>query len=158
MARLSFCALGIGALLAASQAAGATMTVEDDTLVAAPRTVAMGIQRFDKNVPTDYKGKACRYIGKPVALAPDAPERDWIVTTADACSWAASAAPVWVLREAGGQLQVVLFHVTYDVTVGSAAQNGLRNIATARATAARREEQLWKFDGERYQATRNTVR
>lgn len=146
-------------LLCAVEAFGATFVAEDEALVPVPDEVADGIARYQKkNVPTDYKNRPCKFIGKAVTLREGGPAADWVATTADACSWAASAAPVWVLvKLPDASFQVVLFHVTYDLTVGRASQNGLHHIATARATAARREDQLWKFDGKAYQISRMKV-
>jgi hypothetical protein len=151
--------LFITALLLAGQAFAATFTVEDEDLVPVPRAVASTVQNVAKADFADPAGKPCRFVGKAVTLENNkGAATDWIVTTADACSWAASAAPVWVVRNTGGKYEVVLSHITYDLTLGSAVHNGLRNVATARATAARREEQLWVFDGNRYVVSRNTVR
>lgn len=109
-------------------------------------------------MPTDYQGNVCEFIGKAVALSADNPETvDWIATTKNACSWAASAAPIWVLRRERSGYRVVLSYVSYDLTLGSGSQKGLRHIATARATAARVETQLWKFDGRTYKLARMHV-
>lgn len=151
-------ALPLIVALAAAPALGAGFYVEDGALVPPPDPVGSAVASVAKADFVDRSGSPCRFIGKPVALAPSGPALDWILTTADSCSWAASAAPVWVVRKIGEKYQVVLFHVTYDVTIGAATVNGLRNVATARATAARREEQLWKFDGERYQLANNRIR
>jgi hypothetical protein len=156
--RMTARALALIALVAATPVFGATFTVEGDTLVQPPGRVASAVERRWKSEFVDRQGAPCRFIGKPIALEPSGPAVDWVLTTADACSWAASAAPVWVVRRVRETYQVVLFHVTYELTIGSVTHNGLRNIATARATAARREDQLWKFDGERYQVTSNRVR
>lgn len=152
------CALTLIVALAAAPAFGASFYVEDGELVPPPGPVESAVAIVAKADFVDRSGSPCRFIGKPFSLAPSGPALDWIVTTADACSWAASAAPTWVVRKVGEKYQVVLFHVTYDVTIGAATVNGLRNIATARATADRREEQLWKFDGERYRLASNRVR
>jgi len=145
-------------LLWVVNAFGATFVVEDESLIPLPSEVTAGIARFQKDMPTNYQDQPCKFIGKAVALRDSDPNVDWVATTADACSWAASAAPVWVLvKLPNGQYQVALFHVTYDLTVGSGSQNGLRHIATSRATAARREDQLWKFDGKVYQLSKMKV-
>jgi hypothetical protein len=147
------------AFLAYGSSSAATFTVEDDALVEVPVAISKAVRAIAKSDFVDRAGTICRFVGKRVALdASGGPALDWVVTTADACSWAASAAPVWVVRHGAGRDQVVLFHLTYDLTIGSQASNGLRNIATARATAARREEQLWKFDGVSYQLAINRVR
>lgn len=151
-------ALPLIVTLAAAPALGANFYVEDSALVPPPGPVGSAVATVAKADFVDRSGAPCRFIGKPVALAPSGPAVDWILTTADACSWAASAAPVWVVRKVGETYQVMLHHVTYDVTIGAATTNGLRNIATARATASLREEQLWKFDGERYQLANNRAR
>ncbi len=146
------------AIAASVPAFGATFVVEEP-LSAVPASVSASIYRtISAQDYVDRKGDPCRFVGKSVALESDASTHDWIVTTADACAWAAGAAPVWILQKTTSEYKLVLHHVTYDVTVGSGTTNGLRNIATHRATAARSEEQLWKFDGEQYRILRNVVR
>jgi hypothetical protein len=141
------------------QAHGATFVVEEDALVPIPQPAVSAISRAGVGMPTNYEGRPCEFVGKVVALSSGGSEpQDWIATTKNACSWAASAAPIWVLRRQSGEYKVVLFHVTYDLTLGSGTQNGLRHIATARATAARTESQLWKFDGEEYKLAKMQVR
>ena len=144
--------IALVALVWAANSFGATFVVEDNLLTIVPPEVKTGILQFVSESPANYDGQPCEFIGKTVALKVDGLAVDWVVTTANACDWAASAAPVWVLsKSTNGKFGVVLFHVTYDLTVGSGSQNGLHHIATARATAARREDQLWKFDGKIYQ-------
>lgn len=145
--------------LCAMQAHGATFGVEDDALVPIPRPAISAIGRTSVGIPTNNEDRPCEFVGKAVALSSEGSEpEDWIATTKNACSWAASAAPIWVLRRQGDEYKVVLFHVTYDLTLGSGTQNGLRHIATARATAARTESQLWKFNGEEYKLAKMQVR
>jgi hypothetical protein len=146
------------ALAASVPAFGATFVVEEP-LATVPTSVSASILRtISAQVYVDRKGEPCRFVGKNVALELDSSAHDWIVTTAGACAWVASAAPVWILRKTMSEYKLVLHYVTYDVTVGSASANGLRNIATHRATAARSEVQLWKFDGEQYRTSRNVIR
>lgn len=140
---------------AASSSHAGTVTVEDKALVAAPKDVAATISRYEKEPLVNRDGTPCAFIGVPIALDLGAARSDsWLVTTADACEWAASAAPVWIVRQTDQGFRVVLFHVTYSITVGQAGQNGVRHVATSRSTAARYEEQLWKFDGKVYRVTR----
>ena len=136
----------------------ATFIVEDEALKPAPSAVSDAVFARGRAGLQNNRGEPCTFIGKSVNLSLAISTDDWVVTTADACSWAASAAPVWVVRHADSGYRVVLFDVTYDLTIGSVGLNGLRNIATARATAAREESQLWKFDGDNYQLVRHTVR
>ena len=145
----------IGALLLLCGAAQARdFHVEDDALVPVPSQVARTIRKAAPESVLGYDNKPCRLLGKAYDLQDSGSAADWIVTTADACSWAASAAPIWVVRSTKGAYSVVLSFVTYDLTIGKTGENGMRNLATARGTAARTEEQLWKFDGSVYRITR----
>src|SRR5437868_7064270 len=103
--------------VAAVSAFGATFTLEDDTLVSPPELVASAVARLTKSEYVDRRGVPCRFVGRPVALEPSGPAVDWVLTTAEACSWAASAAPVWVVRRVRDTYQVVLSYVTYDLTI-----------------------------------------
>jgi hypothetical protein len=144
-------ALAAIAALCAVQVHAATFFVEDEALVPIPQPAVSAIGRTSGGVPTNYEDKPCEFVGKAVALSSEESEPlDWIVTTKDACSWAAGAAPIWVLRRLGAEYKVVLFRVAYDLTLGNGTRAGMRHIATARVTAARSESQLWKFDGEEY--------
>ena len=144
-------ALAAVAVFCAMQVHAATFVVEDDALVPIPQPAVSAIGHTSAGIPTNYEDKPCEFVGKAVSLSSEVSEPlDWVATTKNACSWAASAAPIWVLRRLDSGYRVVLFHVAYDLTLGRETQNGLRHIATARATAARAESQLWKFDGEEY--------
>lgn len=146
------------AATAAVQGHAATFVVEEDALGPIPQSAVAAISRTQGGIPTDYQGQACEFTGKAVALSAESSESiDWIATTKNACAWAASAAPIWVIRRDKIGYKVLLFHVTYDLTLGTGSQNGLRHIATARATAARVETQLWKFDGQTYKLVRARV-
>ena len=148
----------IGVLfLACGGAHGTDFNVELESLGEVPSQVARSIRKAAPESLLGYDNKPCRLIGKAYDLQDSGSAADWIVTTADACSWAASAAPIWVVRSAKGVYGVVLSFVTYDLTIGKTGENGMRNLATARGTAARVEEQLWKFDGSVYRITRNRV-
>ena len=148
----------IGAvLLLCGSAHAADFAVEDDSLVRVPAQVAQSIARAQQEPIIGFDKKPCRFVGKAFDLQDSGSAADWVVTTTDACSWAASAAPVWVLRKTSGGYNMVLSFVTYDLTIGKASQNGMRNLATARGTAARTEYQLWKFDGTEYRLARLRV-
>ncbi|MFZ6638451.1 hypothetical protein ACO0LL_01855 [Undibacterium sp. TC4M20W] len=126
--------------------------VEEKPLLEVPGKVVEAIKAQYKEMPVDYNEKPCRFIGKKIALrAVKDKLEDWAVTTADACSWAAASAPVWVLvKDDTNQYKLVLYAPIYDMTVGSGSQNGFHHIATARATAGWSEQLLWKFDGKVY--------
>jgi hypothetical protein len=146
-------------LFLALSAAGAPRPdfyVEEDGLSAPPSSVVSAIVGSQSEPFTDNDDRPCAYEGKRIDLDGDGSAQDWVVTTQDACSWAASAAPVWVVRGTDGP-RVVLHFVTYSLTIGKAASHGLRHIATGRGTAAQIEEQLWKFDGRDYRLVRNRV-
>jgi hypothetical protein len=152
-------ALAAIAAFCTEQVHAATFVVEDEALVPIPQSAVSTIGRTSAGVPTNYEGKPCEFVGKAVTLdSGESEPLDWIVTTKSACSWAASAAPIWVLRRLGSEYKVVLFHVAYDLTLGNGTQNGMRHIATARATAARSESQLWKLDGEEYKLAKMQIR
>lgn len=132
----------------------ARFVVEEASLQPVPSEVLAGIALHEKSMPTDVQGRPCKFAGKTVALRDGGAAEGWVVTTTDACAWAASAAPVWVLAASKDKrYRVVLFDVTYTLTVGSASRHGLRNISTFRATATRQELRWWKFDGTAYRAS-----
>jgi hypothetical protein len=61
------------------------------------------------------------------------------------------------VRGDGDSYRVVLLAMGYDLTLGSRQAHGLVHVATSRATAAMREEMLWKFDGTAYDVVRATM-
>ena len=145
-------------LLFAAAMHAADFVVEDELLAAAPREVSGAIAAAKpENAISQRHGRRSQFIGKAVDLQGAGSARDWVATTSEGCNWAASAAPIWVVRAMPEGYAVVLRHIAYDLTVGSKSRHGMRNLATARATAARREEQLWKFDGARYRLARSRV-
>jgi hypothetical protein len=135
-------------------ARAADFVVEDPALTDAPAVVVAAITSAAAEPLVDDDGTACRFLSRAVDLDGDGRATDWVATTADACAWAASAAPVWVVYNGGGRARVVLDFVTYDLTLGRPRSHGLRNIATARGTAAMVEEELWRYDGTRYRRIR----
>jgi hypothetical protein len=102
-------------------------------------------------------GEPCSYEGKQLDLDGDGVAKDWALTTKNACGWAASAAPLWLVRVDASGPRVVLKFISYSLTLGATKAHGMRHVATSRSTASRTEEQLWKFDGHAYQITRNGV-
>lgn len=149
--------LALIAILAPLSAQAADFYVEDPSLVAPPPEVAVAIAASETEPVQGYRGEACRYLGKEVVLDERGNGKDWVVTTAPACAWAASAAPVWVVTRSPPSYKVVLSFVTYDLTIGKGESNGMHHIATGRGTASLLEEQLWKFDGARYKLIKNIV-
>lgn len=143
--------ISLTALCLLTQAAfSADFVIEEDGLVQAPKEVADAVMSQVEQPVVDDAGKQCALIGKRANLQGGELPQDWIVIPVPPCSWAAAAAPIWVLRSTGKSFQVVLAVPAYDLTVGKASARGMRHLATARATAGWGEEVLWKFDGQKY--------
>jgi hypothetical protein len=141
-------------LLAAGPAGAIDFFVEEEGLQAVPAAVAKTIRTGNEGTWTDDDGHPCRFEGKPVDLDADGRKTDWVVTTRDACAWAASAGPIVLVRGDGGPYRVVLLTMGYDLTLGSRLSHGLVNVARARATAETVEQMLWKYDGNAYDVVR----
>lgn len=129
---------------------GADFYVEDPLLRPVPAMVAEVIAATPDGPGQNAGGKPCSLVGKPVSLREAGGARDWLVTTAGSCGWGAALGPVWALREGPQGYEIVLAYGAYDMTIGRDSQNGMHHLATGTGTAARIEEQLWKFDGRRY--------
>ncbi|MDR2187379.1 MAG: hypothetical protein LBE62_04905 [Azonexus sp.] len=141
----------LGLLVVSRVALGATFVIEGDTLSPVPKDVVTSVLGTLQNSLLDRDGNPCEFVGKSVNLKFSASSTpDWIVTTSDACSWGAYAAPIWVIYRSDAGYRVVLSDSAYDVTLGPTGNNGLRNIATASASAGVQEEKLWKYDGTQY--------
>ncbi|GAB3358403.1 hypothetical protein [Lysobacter tyrosinilyticus] len=137
-----------------SLAIAADFSVEDEGLTSVPLAVQRAVLAQSKEPIAGRDDKPCKFIGKPVDLPGSGQKQDWVLTTADACSWAASAAPIWVATRQTNGYSIVLSFLAYDLTLGQQKSHGLRHIALMTATAARTEESLWKFDGTTYQLVR----
>src|SRR6185436_8925817 len=122
-------------LVAGNQPRTPDFVVEDKALVAASPQLSRFLAATTSY--TDSDDQPClQFVGKPVSLSGDAGSKDWLLTTADACGWAASAAPIFVVRSSGDRYELVLESEGYDLTLGKPISKGLRNIAIGRATAA----------------------
>ena len=131
-----------------------SITVEDDDLSEIPIAVQQAILAMSDEPITDFDGAPCKFVGKPIDLSGSGENNEWAITTASACSWAASAAPVWIVVNQNNSYTVVLDFMTYSLTLGKRRSHGFKHIVLLRATAARTEESFWKFDGATYQLIR----
>jgi hypothetical protein len=121
-------------------------SIEDKDLISVPKEAVIAIEEADP-----YIEESCHFIGKPISLSGQSPSSDLIVTTENACDWAANAGPVWVLKKEGESYNVVLSFITYTVTIEEEKNNGLRNITTSRSTANLYEIEFWSYVEDDYQ-------
>jgi len=133
----------------ASLAAAVDFSVEEELK---PISSA-GIKAIKEYESSSGEQFTCTLIGKFVDLSGTGNSTDLIVTTENACKWATSAGPVWVLKNKGNKYNVVLNFVTVDVELLKAKSNGLRNIKTSRGTAGYAEVEFWGYTGKRYKET-----
>lgn len=128
-------------------------TVEDPHLLSVPTDAANFIQSDPSFA--ELKDDGCgRLAGVKVDLSGDGQREDWVATTAEGCGWGAAVAPIWVLRRDPKGYAIVLAAGGYDLTLGKAKQNGLRHLAIAAGTAGWYSEGLFKYDGTKYEKTR----
>lgn len=103
---------------------------------------------------TGEVSRECKLVGAFINLKDEnSVGKDVIATTDDTCEWAASAGPVWILKNEGNKYEVVLNFVTYDLEVLNKKINGLRNIKTSRGTAGTAEVEFWTYTGKMYKKT-----
>lgn len=102
---------------------------------------------------TGELSRKCKLVGTFVNLKGENTSNDIIVTTDASCDWAASAGPVWILRNEGSKYSVVFKFVTYNLELFKDKSNGLRNIKTSRGTAGSAEVEFWAYTGNMYKKT-----
>lgn len=123
--------------------------VEDEQLLPLPKKIEASIRGAK-----GFEDKSCKLVGKQVDLSGQpGGDSGYIATTADACNWGAAIAPIWVVRD-GALPLMVLHYGGYALTLGKPQEHGLRNIAISAATAGAMTESLWKYDGKRYNKTK----
>jgi len=137
------------ACLAPLTVAGEDFYVEESLTPIVPSAI-QAIKKYESRSGNIFR---CVLHGKFVDLAGAGNPADLVVTTKNACQWAASAGPVWVLRNEGDKFTVVLKFVTYNLEIMKEKSNGLRNIKTSRGTAGSAEVEFWAYSGRMYKKT-----
>lgn len=102
---------------------------------------------------TNEVGNDCKFIGKPIDLSAQGKKSDFVVTTAAACDWGASAGPVWIIRNN----EIVLSTSTQSITLKPEKNNELFVIQTSHASAGIASVELWSFTGKKYIKSKSYV-
>ena len=147
MKRLSF-------LLIASLNLSPIIAIADDFYIE-----EKGLQPVSKSIDAAIRktkdlDTSCKLIGKTINLTGQGQKNDFVVTTANACEWAASAGPLWVVRGNGKTYKVVLSYLTYTLKLRNKKNNGLYAIQTSRGTASMYEIEFWSFTGKQYKKSK----
>jgi hypothetical protein len=138
-----------------SIALAADISVEDKDL----RPLPAGALRVLAEAPSyrDYRELGCHLQGTAIDLDGDGKAGDWFVTTSNGCGWGAAAGPLWLLKQPGESHVVVLASGGYDVTFGTAKENGLRSISVGMGTASHQKATRMTFDGKQYVVSKSTT-
>ena len=125
--------------------------IEKETLKSLPKPVEAAI-RMQKKFGLF---KPCKLIGEAINLSDKKSDSSFIVTTSDACGWAASAGPIWIMSKINDSYNVILNFVTYSAELKTDKINGMRQIVTSRSTASLAEYELWSFGGKHYKIVKS---
>lgn len=122
-------------------------SIEEKDLKPASKAIDSAIRKTNE-VEAD-----CKFIGKPIDLSGQGAKSDFVVTTANACNWGASAGPVWIIRGA----KIVLSTSAYAIKLKSKKDNGLFAIQTSHGSAGVASVEYWSFTGKKYKKTQSYI-
>ncbi len=118
--------------------------IEDNSLTTIPKQGVRALRVFDN----DYS--ECEYIGKIIDLDNNPQTSFWFVTTKDACEWGRALGPIWVLSESSGDFHIILSDGGYSLFIEDSQNNSLFDIKTSSGTAGWFQENLWRYNGDKY--------
>jgi len=142
-----FIALSVLACASCAIAAPVTATgfnIESPSLRSVPQAVSAAV-RGDPHRPSPE----CALVGMPIDLSPNREVEGYVVTTADACDWAAATGPIWLIRF-GSTPAVVLSGNGYSLQLDRASSHGLLDAHVRAATSGWSYDELWIYNGRRY--------
>ncbi len=131
--------------ITATNAKADDFSIEEKGLKPVPKSIDDAIRK------TKELSEECKLIGKAIDLTGRGKKSDFIVTTADACDWGASAGPVWVLSND----EVVLSTGTYSIKLNPEKTNNLFVIQSFHSSAGIASAEFWSFSGQ--EIHKNTV-